>query len=260
MTQNNNTANQVPDQRLEQIMQTVRRLENENQQLKGHLNVLTGAVQQKKEPPKDIPSFTPEVKTALDHLLETEVKSKIQEMEERFKYQLGAQHDRIDELLFKQKYGGERYEKLLPKVQERFEALKAQGNWVPREEILKHLYFEDTGHKPSPDPIKPKEPTFDPYFGKYVDPQTGMPIKEEESLPEIKEEPVQQTNNQQINPQIAQALAQLLGQNQNFNLPGGAPPNGVPQQGSPGGHINLDIDASVEALDQWEKKYGDQAL
>lgn len=267
--------NQVPDNRLNEMMERLRQLELQNTALRTTIDHLKGV--KPTGEPQAPPLFKPEVEDAIKQT----VQKIVQPMQEQHRQAVGYLTDQLDEARFTAKYGGEKYQPFLQKVEQMRQAQIAQNQWVPREQILQMVYFEETGKKemkpdaPAQTPPTPQEPKFDPYFGTYVDPTTNRPIhaappETEEQAPQpmpwqTPQAPTPQPPQQpyQTPPGVRTHQTQHPFGNaygQQFQLPN----QGVNAQGTPGNQPNprapLSLMASDSDLKAFEDSFGDIPL
>lgn len=291
--QNNNPQTppnqQVPDHRLDQLTERLRTMELQNSQLRGQIdNMARSANPQANQPPKQS-AFQPEVQKAITELVE----EKLQAERQNHRQQIGYLADQLDQTKFQAQYGGEKYSKLLPKVDQLRQEYQAKNQYITREQALQMVYFEETGKKgmapdpaapPAPAPVAP--PVYDRYLNQWVDPTTGQPVQptpvqalQDESIEPQVQPPAQAWQPpqpaQQPNPQFGQVppgarmqpgqnmnpMVNPFGQN-NFQLPGQGVNNPAPAHnqasGAHRGPLNLEsADADLEAF---EARFGDIPL
>lgn len=179
------SAHQVPDQRLDQIMDQLRSLQNENSNLRGQINMMAKTYtkpESTQQTPQESP-FDPEVDKAINDRVNQIVKTMIEPLKNDFGQQIGYLVDRNDELSYNQKYGNQdRFTKLNDKVQQLRDSFESRGEYITRENALQMVYFEETGKKPAMNTAPPTtpEPKFDPYFNAHVNPETGKPMTSED--------------------------------------------------------------------------------
>jgi hypothetical protein len=278
--------NQVPDHRIDQMVERMRLLELQNSQLRGQIDVMARPAQQPGQPPAQ-PLFKPEVQQAIAQLVE----EKLNTERVSHRQQIGWLADQLDQAKFQTNYGGEKFAKLIPKVDQLRQEYQAQNKYITREDALRMVYFEETGKKsvvpdPAPAPQAPPQPVYDRYLGQYVDPRTGRPAdpqayQQEEIQEEQPQEsfqptpPAQGWQPPQATPHVQQNTGGMYpGQR---IPPGAASPNGnaygqnfsLPQQGinppSAAQHVQtqrgpLSIEATDSDLKAFEAKYGDIPL
>lgn len=264
----------MPDHRLNEIQEKMRQLELQNTQLRTTVDFL----KQGGQPPQQerSPQFKPEVEEALKGF----VKSQVDPIHVQYRQQIGYLADQLDQAKFQMNYGGEKYKAYMDKVENIRQQEIAQGKYVPREDILRMVYFEEAKSKAmTPDPApqaEKKEPVFDPFFQTYVDPVTKMPIQpgqqlEQEAAPQTTPQmPQQMQTVQQVQPTQVQPGALPPQQTnhpfgnaygQNFGLPGQGlnSPNNPAPQANP--RAPLDLATISEAdLEAFEKNFGEIPL
>ncbi len=266
---------QVPDHRFDEIQAQMRKLELQNQQLRGHIDALTQRQPQGQKPQEEESGFKPEVAQQLEKFVQRYVAPLQQEL----KNSLGMLYDSQDESRYQLKYSGDRWTKYQPKVENLRQEMQAQGKWITREQALQMVYFEDTGKKPAPEAAKPEaQPVYDPYFNGLVDPVTRLPVTPQAAAPQQEQMPqeLQQQNlgnfnapQEQWQPQQQQQFQQQAPQ-QKPMLPYGNEPR--PQFGLPAQGVNssnapahqqmrapreLSIESSDAELEAFEKTMGD---
>lgn len=168
---------QVPDHRLNELMERIRQLELQNTQLRTTVDFVTKGNKQQ-QPPQES-AFKPDVEKALVDIIRRELNP----FQEQVKNQVGLVFDATDEAKFRLQYSDPKYAKYHAKVDQMRKEYEAQGRWIPREEALRIVYFEETGKKAAGEPQAPAaqpQPKFDPYFGTMVDPTTGLPMTAEQ--------------------------------------------------------------------------------
>ena len=284
MNQQQPTQGQVPDDRLNQIMQEVRSLRDENQRLRGNVDLLA---QQRGQPQPQQPSpFAPEV----DKAIEQKFQALLQPFVNDVRNQTGYMHDQLDYVRFQQQYAAKpQYSDFLPKVEDMRRQAQNEGKWLSREDALRLAYFEETGKKATPQNAQqqaPKGPVFDSYLQQYVD-ESGKIV------PPPNVDIAQAPNNQPPQQPQQQAQPQQYQQPQAFNQPqpiaqppyqGQMQPQPQPYQQqaynqapqlpqqdvnqfrqapaapAQGQHLAVDITSNDQALDLWANKYGDVPL
>lgn len=270
------SSNPVPDHRLDELNERLRNMELQNQQLRGQIDYMSKVSNPGKKP-DETPAFKPEVEAAIM----ATVQKIVEPLQMQHKQQIGYLVDQLDQTKFQSQYGGERYAKIIPKVERLREQYQAQNQYITREQALQMVWFEETGKKQlNPDPQAAPapakmEPKFDPYFGTYVDPQTGKPLTPEQigALQQPQTPPPQQTQQApQQTQQPWQPGNQIPGQQapatqfaqqppqQNFQLPGqGVNGAAAPSfQNAPRGPLTLE--ASEQDLKAFEENFGDIPL
>lgn len=280
----------VPDHRLDEIMSEVRKLRDENNQLRGQIDYISQAkgANQQTQTPVESP-FDPKVDKALNEKFQRMLQESLTGVEQKLSQQIGYVVDRTDELSFKQTYGSERFQKFHEKVDRLREDYQRRGQYIPREEALRIVYFEETGKKAHPEPTtqEPAKPEYDPYFGTMVDPQTKLPVQSQAAtqlddwgnpIPVQNQQVMPEQNVQQQSAQVPtqqtqqQAMPtgfeQRTNQTHPYNNPFNQPPQ-LPNQGmspsAPGSQqgtqrMTLDLYASDDQLAAFEKNFGNVPL
>lgn len=200
----------VPDHRVDEMMERIRTLELQNTQLRTTVDFLKQVPGTQNPQAQQNPAFKPEVQEAIRN----EIKQMVSPMETQYRQQLGYLADQLDQAKFQSTYGGDKYAKLLPKVEHLRQQMQAQNQYVTREQALQMVWFEETGKKGlQPDPAQvpqqqqAPQPKFDPFFGTYVDPVTGKPLQQQSFAPEEQEQQPQQMQQQfQQPPQAPQQM------------------------------------------------------
>lgn len=242
---------QVPDQRLQQLMETMRRLEEQNQQLRGTINALVGKQTEPPAPPEES-DFAPEIDKALNKKVDALLQKRLAAIDQEVKQRTGFVHDRTDRLEFQQKFGTEVWDKYGQKIEELRMNAERQGRWLPREEAYKHIFFEETARKPTPKPQAPKGPQFDPYLQRWQQEQAEQSVE----TPEAAQPPAQQAT-----PPAPAAQPPAPAQVTKEDL--GLPPVGPQTQGAsvPQAQVPKDLwEADEKQMDAWADKYGDVPL
>jgi hypothetical protein len=258
--------NAVPDHRFEEIQAQMRKLEMQNQQLRGHIDAMTQRQAATQPPPEEENGFKPEVAQQLEKF----IKKHVEPLQHELKNSLGLLYDSQDEVRFQQTYNGDRWTKYRPKVEQLRQEMQAQGKWVTREQALQMVYFEETGKKPAPEATKEAtKPVYDPYFNGLVDPATGLPVKPQVAAPVQEEQwtqepapqaPAQpQWQQQPPQGQWQQPPQQMMQQpKQQFGLPDqGINPAFSSEHQNVRAPRELSIDASDAELAAFEKTMGD---
>jgi hypothetical protein len=259
---------QIPDHRFDELQSQMRKLEMQNQQLRGHIDAMTQR-QATQAPQEEENGFKPEVAQQLEKF----IKRHVEPLQAELKNSLGLLYDSQDEVRFQQSYNGDRWAKYKPKVEQLRQEMQAQGKWVTREQALQMVYFEETGKKPAPEAAKQEAaPKYDPYFNTMVDPATGLPykgqpaqapqeteFKTEQAPMSPQQMPWQQPAAQWQQPQQAkQELPYGNKPTQKFGLPDqGVNSAFAPEHQAPRAPRELTIDASDAELDAFEKTMGD---
>lgn len=287
---------QVPDHRVDQLMERLRTIELQNQQLRSTIDHMSRG-QQPQQQSQAEQQFKPEVLQALKDVIRAEITPVKSEMQNH----VGMVYDATDDAKFRLQYSDPKYTKLYPKVEELRRQAQAQNRWISREDALKMVYFEETGHKAqeAPAQIQPQaqQPLWSPYFQTFVDPKTGMPVQAPDAMaaqqaPQAPQEPQVESQTQpqaqhpgmpwqqpqaqpgaqapqqpqaQGNPYQARPPQHGMNPNHPMANPFGLPAQGVapaaaPQQAQNQGPMNLDLDASDDQLAAFESKFGELPL
>lgn len=159
----------VPDHRLDEMMQNFRRLEQDNQRLRGTVDALMARQPVQPTPEPEGP-FQPEVERALQARFEREMAKRFAPIEQQTKQAIGALADQNDHLKFSLRYGADVYEKFQDKIERVREERSRAGQWVSREDAYRLVYFDENGKKPAVNPATvpqaaPQAPALDPYTG-----------------------------------------------------------------------------------------------
>lgn len=276
-----NNPNQVPDHRMSEISEQLRRMREENQQLR---NTLNQVYQRQMTPPptgkKESP-FDPKVDQALQERLNDIIQERFEPKLKQAENAIGALADRNDALEFQIKWGKEAVEKYGPKIEELKKAQEQNGRWISREEAYKHIFFEETARKPQPKPEGPKPPQFDPYLNRFVGQEAPQLVEADAQLPgqqQIPGQPQQpgQFPGQQQFQQMPQAQYPVQNAGQYPQQPWQQQPQqnpGIPNlppmtdqrpvsnlpNANPSG-MGLDLTSDEAALASWEKKFGDSPI
>lgn len=254
MNNNNNPGGQVPDYRLNEIMEEMRKMRDENQRLRGTIDHIYAQQNQRQQQPQeqDQPLFEPQIEQAL----EKKIRKMVEPVAQQSRNQMGMLYDKNDLLEFQLRYGPENYNKYSDKIETLRQQATHQGKYLTREEAYKLVYFEETNKKPQQKPVEAQPnavaPQFDPYTGMVMQPQT-----QPQQAPQ---QPAQQP--QQVQPQVPQQQPQQIQTQQqpaeDFNLPMDVATSGSRQQ--PVVTRGLDLTTEDRGLDAWADKYGDVPL
>lgn len=184
----NQQNEQVPSHRVDEMLEQMKQLQAQNQQLR---QLIDQTARPNTQQPKS--AFNPEVEAALRQFVQQELNP----MAEQMRQQVGMLYEATDEANYKLKYSDPKFSQYNDKVEKLRQEQQRQGRWVPREEALKMVYFEETGKKApaAAQAPAPQQPVFDPYFNAMVDPATGKPVSM--SAPQPGAEEGQQQNWQQ---------------------------------------------------------------
>lgn len=242
----------VPDHRLDEMMQNFRRLEQDNQRLRGTVDALMARQPVQPTPEPEESPFQPEVERALQARFEREMAKRFAPIEQQTKQAIGALADQNDHLKFSLRYGADVYEKFQDKIERVREERSRAGQWVSREDAYRLVYFDENGKKPAVNPATvpqaaPQAPALDPYTGLIRG--TAMPETpaKEAAAPFQPAQPPQvvapeQTPLPALPPQSVAPPAASVTQNQTQ----------VPSK--------LDVSMASPELDAWATKYGDIPL
>jgi hypothetical protein len=263
-------TSQVPDQRWNEMMSRVRQLEDQNAQLRGQVDFMArrpGQPQQTEKPLFEAP---------VDKALEQKFQQLIQPVAAQMQQTIGFLTDQNDQIKFESRYQNSHLKDYLPKVEELVRQNKLQNRWVPREDVLQYVYFQETGKKPA----EPKQTvqevpkaSYDPYTGQFLGPdgkptlppsQMAMPQGQPPQSVETVQVPAQQPQQAQpeptYNPGYQPTPQNQFAQPAQPNLPPATPP--PPAQGvQPAGPVQgLSLQASDKQLATWADQYGDMPL
>lgn len=257
MSQNNNPqappaapASSIPDQRFEELQKQMRAYREENQQLRGQVDFLARQGQKPNEP-KSSP-FKPDAEKAI----EEKFASMMQSHQQNFAATVGMMKDDLDQTKFETRYRDSNYAKYLPRVEEEMASMRNRGQWMPREEVLKHLYFEETGRKAKEPATQatPQGPVWDPYVGRYVNPpNTVVAAPEAPAAADQRPPPFPRESTQ---PQGFPAQPLWKPELPSANPPpaaAAAAPTNFPTTG-------LTMNATEKDLDAWASRFGDQPI
>jgi hypothetical protein len=256
------------------IMERLRRAEEQNQQLRGQIEFMAKQSGQAQTTEQQS-AFEPKVAEAIRNEVLKIVKPEF----EKFQNQGGMLYDEVDYVKFMQNYNKPQYSDYLEKVETVRRDAQTRGQWISREQALQLVYFQEQGKKPAPQNVKVEEtktPVFDAFLQQYVNdkgeivqaPGTvdadKLVQQQQVQQPQMQPQPQQVQQQTYMPPQQQQmqpAHQQWVPQqgNQQPQLPSATPP----EQGGfrqPGQHLTVDISSSDQALDQWEKQYGDIPL
>lgn len=286
----NQPGNQMSDQ-FQQLLNEVRTARNENQQLRGQLDMMARqfATGQPQQQPTKAAAFDPKVQQALDE----EFNKRLGPIQNQFQQVTGMMRDETDEAKFRLTFRGSKYDKYIPEVEAEMRNLKSQGKWMPREQVLQYQYFQDQGKKAQEPAAAAQQivPVYDSYINQWKDPVSGQVVAQPSAIqippggaPQVaqdqqqQQQQVQQQQQQQPNPAQMPNGYQQPGQQPFFaqpqqqqdpnqqnnwtpNLGNSAPP---PPGGQGTAPVNfnggLTVDASDKTLDGWAEKYGDVPL
>lgn len=266
------------EQRLNEMAEQMRLVQQQNQQLRGIIDHMA-AQQRQPQPPPQAPepegpsAFTPEVESALRGMFKKEFdkfhKTAVEPIVQKTGQFTNYIAERNDLLEFQLRYRSDTYDKYKDKI-ENLRTQRAQAGYpITREEAFKLIRYEETDKKPqqNPAPAQPQGPAYDPYLQRVVSPQAGESVMQHQSYhqdPANQQPPAQQQPQQNYQQQVQQnphQTQQIPVQNQgdDFNLPPAVMNQGV--KASPQAPISgLTLDTDAKALAAWEQKYGDVPL
>lgn len=237
--QNPGSQNTVPYERFKQTIDEVNNLKQQNQQLRQQVdhiyqNMTRQQAPQQQQVEEDTP-FEPQTVKAMRSLFQKELDRTVTPMAQQFRQQLGGMADENDKLRFMIQYGPQAYGEHQQKIEQLRQERANMGQWVSREDAYKFVRYDETGHKPKENPVKPLGASLDPYTGEIVEQRQTPPPQA----------PPQQMQ-QQPPPQ------------EEWNEPA-LPPAGIveggyvpPQSGAP----KLSIASTEQDLKAWEEQFG----
>lgn len=246
----------VPDHRLDEIMQKLRAFESENARLRGTVDALmTRQPAQQQAPEPEESPFQPEVERALQVRFEREMAKRFAPIEQQTKQAIGALADQNDHLKFALRYGQDTWEKFQDKIERVREERSRAGQWVSREDAYRLVYFDEHGKKPAVTPqtapaAATQSPALDPYTGFMREPVT-TDTQAQESQQAVPFQPAAQ-----VPPVQAPAQTPLPSLPPQTQAPVGQ--STVQQQTQVPG--KLDVAMGSPELDAWASKYGDIPL
>jgi hypothetical protein len=272
----------VPDHRLEELQNELKAMRDQNSQLRGQVDYMAKNINGPQAPAKPVESpFDPKVDEALNAKIQGMFQNLIDPLKQTVEQQIGFVVDKTDELSYKQQYNNDRFAKFNDKVETLRQDYQTKGQYLPREEALKIVYFEETGRKASPEQIQATpepqpQPQFDQWSQSFIDPVTGQPVdpatvnQEQHFVPPQETPPAPQPT--QVMPGAQhqrQAMPTGFEQNQHSNHPHSNPygqPPALPGQGvnapasqphgNPNQITNLELGASDAELEAFEQKFG----
>lgn len=267
---------QVPDQRFDAMQRQIRELAEQNQQLRGQVDYMAKVSQPGQQQNAPQPFFKPEVDQAIQQKFQT----LIAPIEQKYTQAMGMMRDENDQLKFEARYKNSRYAEYASRVEEEAMRLQRNGQWASREEILKHIYFNETGKKPAapaPQANTPVPPKYDSYTGQWLDPVTNQPVNPPQYAtalpnqpPQGYQDPAQAQPEQQVQPaQVPQPFHappsgyQPQPQQQQWipQLPNSTPPPPASAATTNGSvPTNLGLTSTDQQLGSWADKYGDLPL
>lgn len=252
---------QVPDYRLQEMAEQLRRLDEENRRMRGMLDQVAARPVVQQPPPQEERLFDEPVDRALDKKMQKAMTPVV----EQFKNQIGMLYDQNDLLRFQQMYGADTYDKYKDKVERIREERQRFGQYVSREDAYKHVFYEETskkaGLKPEPPVVQPQAtgPQIDPYTGMLMNPAPAQ--EQAPALPPLQGQQTQPPTQPGFNPQQAPA-PQAPPQAPSFPTlpPAGMSPATTTQPPANPSSGPLSIGADIRDLDAWANKYGDIPL
>lgn len=246
----------MPDHRMNEILEEMRRTRAENDRLR---QIIDRQAQPQQPQNQTQSAFNEDVRKALHQEFEQMYKPR----EEAFKNQIGFLADKNDQLEFLSKYGQDTQEKFGDKIERvRAERLR-MGQYISREDAYRHVYFEENARKPQvpkQESTGVKEPRFDPYTGMMIVPDTPA-AQAPQAAPQTQQAPQQAQAPYQ--PPQAPGYAPQAPQGEIPPLPPSTPnPLGAsaPQAATSQTITGLSLDSDAQALQRWEQRYGDQSL
>lgn len=277
----------VPDHRFDDAMERLRVMELQNAQLRATVDHLS-----KQKSPVEANAAESQFKPEVLQALKDVIKQELNPFQQQFQHQVGMVYDATDEAQFRLKYSDQKFIKLLPKIDKLRQDMQMQNRWIPREEALKLVYFEETGHKAQETPaqVQQEQPVWSPYFNSFVDPKTNLPVhgvpqvaqqeqftEQQQPAPQHPGMPWQQQQQAQQPQQPKQYQPQPTGftpqpkpggnMNHPYNNAHGIqlPSQGINNQAPPEHQANsqftgLDLDSSPEQLAAFEKTFGELPL
>ena len=241
MNENTNPGGgQVPQHRFQEVMETMRKMEQQNQQLRQTVDQLMLRQNPPQEATVEKPLFQPEV----DQALEKKIRGMLEPETNKLKNHLGFLVDRNDELEFRQKWGTEKFEAYNDKIEALRNDATRRGQFLRREDAYKHIFFEENGKKPQPKPEAPKGPSFDPYTQQYVQETPVVPQEIPAIAPQVPvpmQVPAAPVDTEVVLPPVGPINASTSVQ---------------PQRGQ----IGIELNSDDKALDSWANKYENQPL
>lgn len=256
---------QVPDQRFNEIQAQVRELREQNVALRNQVDMFA-KMSRPNAQPEQKQIFQPDV----DQALTQKFQQMLQPIQQQVTQAIGMQHDRIDRTEFQSKYSNSPLKEYMPEVERIMEDNKLQNRWIPREQVIQYVHFQQTGRK-AQEPTQQSAPaqpqaTYNPYLGQWTGPDgkpTAPPAQavQPQGLPPQSVEMVQ-PQTQQASPvqQVQQPASNQYVPNQTPNLPPSTPPPQSVAAMSQTQAIGLDLKADDKALNAWADKYGDVPL
>ncbi len=262
----------VPDHRFGEMQERLRQLELQNTQLRTTVDFLKQPQGQQQAQPS---AFKPEVEEAIRSL----VNQRLAPVETQYRQQIGYLADQLDQAKFDLHYGGEKFKPYHEKVEQLRQIEIAKGNYVPREDLLRMVHFEETGKKSvTPAPAEPpaqQQPKFDPFFQTMVDPVTGMPLQPDpeqqfqqpqQPAPQY-QQPVQQFQQPQQPPQpqhrppVQSNHPYGNAYGQSFQLPGQGVNHPAATQSPQNQRAPLDLATATDSdLEAFERNFGEIPL
>jgi hypothetical protein len=273
---------QIPDHRMDELNDRLRTLELQNTQLRTTIDMLKQPANPQAQPSQQL--FKPEVQEAIA----ATVKSIVEPMQQQFRHQIGYMADQLDQTRFASQYGGDKYAKLVPKVEQLRAQEQAQGRYITREEALRIVHFDESGKKqldPAPVTVAPVQvqPKFDPYLQTWVD-EKGQPTQyvPPQEQPQVQPQQTQQFQQvgqfpaqpQTVQPQQVQQVQWQPGvkppvatnhpngnaYGQQFTLPGQGMNQATTTGQAPTMRGPLSLDSSESEMKAFETQFGDIPL
>lgn len=222
------------------------------------------ASQPGQKPNEPTPFFKPEVEQALQQ----KFNSLIAPIDQKYSQVIGTMRDETDQAKFELKFRDSRYADKVSQVEDEARRMQARGQWAPREEILKHMVFAETGKKAQEPAAKaaPAPAKYDNYTGQYVDPATGQFVPPPQystvaqGQPPQAEPVVQTPPAQTFQPPPSGYQPQAPPQQWIPQLPQSTPPPQVATGTTNGSQAGLSLTADDKRLESWAGQFGDLPL
>lgn len=246
-------THQLPDHRINEIQEQVRKLAEENQRLRGTIDYMA-AQNQRPTPPQQTTeadeAFEPHVAKAITKKFE----ALISPVQRKYETHLGFLAEKNDLLEFQVKYGAKNFEKYQDKIKAMKDERARQNQWISAEDAYKHIFFEETQRKPqiqNQETQKVPAQVFNPYTNQW---ETTQPTQ----TPPVQTAP-QPTQQQQVAP-VAQTAPTNQIREEDLLLPPVADnPVSASAPTPTGTGFNLDA-GDEKVLDAFASKYGDVPL
>jgi hypothetical protein len=239
MNNQNPESGQLPQHRMTELMEELRKLRDDNSRLKGTIDQI---YQRQMSPPPTQQEPEP-FEQPVAQAIEKKVRAIIEPETQRLKQTIGYVMDENDYLKFVQKWGHDTAEKYRDKIEKVRDEANRGGRYVTREEAYQRVYFDENTRKPQPKP-EPAQQQLDPYTGQWA--QTAQPTQ----TPPVQAAPVQP---QQTPPPAQQQAAPDL------DLPPAGPMAPSVQQ-TPAGRPAIGLESDDTGMSAWENRYGDIPL